>query len=165
MAFQIRLAPRCSPRWFILVGNARRQFSSCGKLFSMARAHPLMAPSSGWSDECGVLTRATLRAAAAWGLSRNELGAIVGLSAASIARLESGKRWLAKGTKTFEFAALFVRSYAAVGVFCASSEALCRAWPRQGNPGLQGAVPLDLMKTVSGLVLVCNLMESRSTSA
>lgn len=127
----------------------------------MVRAAPLSASSSSASDECGVLTRATLKAATAWGVSRVELGSIIGLSAASIARLESGKRWLANGTKQFEFAALFVRSYVAVNMFCESSETLCRAWIRQSNIGLRGMVPLDLMKTVAGLVLVCDFTESR----
>lgn len=107
------------------------------------------------------MTRATLRAAKAWGLSRTELASIIGLSEASIARLESGTRWLARDTKQFEFAALFVRSYVAASTVYASSKASPYAWPRQPSTGLNGAVPLDLMKTVAGLVYVCNFIESR----
>lgn len=97
-----------------------------------------------------VVTRATLRAAERLGINDAALARIVGVSAASVSRLRSG-RTIRTGQKEGELALLFLRLFRSLDTLLGGDVAGCRAWLRAENAHL-GGVPLQLIQTVQGLV-------------
>ena len=107
-----------------------------------------------------VLTTATLRAAEALDLRGQDLAAVLGVSGAVVSRMRSGAYTLGTTAKSFELAALFVRLYRALDAITGGDRAVARAWMRADNTAL-GGVPLERIKTVSGLVNGLAYLDSR----
>lgn len=109
----------------------------------------------------GVLAKAALRSAAHMKLSSGELADILGVSEASISRMHRGSFHLADGSKAFELGQLFVRVFRGLDAITGSDDAASASWIRGANRNFQHRAPLDLMKTVRGLVEVADYVDSR----
>lgn len=115
------------------------------------RASPAVAPDA-------VVTKATLRAAERLALPDAALARILGVSAASISRLRSG-RSIQAAQKEGELALLFLRLYRGLDALLGGDAEACRRWLRGANAHL-GGVPLQLIQTVSGLVSVGQYLDA-----
>ncbi|CAA7621964.1 conserved hypothetical protein [Magnetospirillum sp. LM-5] len=122
----------------------------------MATREPTAAPASAEA----VLSKATLRAAAHLGLSNAALGQILGLSEPTISRMHKGDYRLKRNRKEFELAQLFVRAFRSLDAITGGDDSSARSWLQAENLALQ-ARPLDLMKTVRGLVAITAYVDSR----
>lgn len=107
-----------------------------------------------------ILTKALLRAADALEVSVRELSMILGVSPSYIVKLKSGKSVLKAGSKKFELSALFVRVFRSLDAIVGGDESVARDWLRNENTALRG-VPLERMKTVSGLVTTVEYLDQR----
>lgn len=105
-----------------------------------------------------VLTRALLRAADNLSISQKDLAEILGVSAASVSRLSRG-RMVDPDTKEGELAILFVRVFRSLDALTGGDKEAARKWLRADNFHL-GAVPSELLKTVSGLVYVAEYLDA-----
>lgn len=121
----------------------------------MARAAVRPAPSEG-----GVVTKAVLRAADLLGISNKTLARIVGLSEASVSRMDTGAYTLAPGEKPFELAVLFVRFYRALDAIVHGDDEVARAWLSNPNAAL-GGIPITLIQSVPGLVHAIAYLDAR----
>jgi hypothetical protein len=101
-------------------------------------------------DAARVLTKATVRAAAAFAIPDTVLARILGVSGASVSRLRGG-RTISPSSKEGELALLFLRVYRDLDAVLGGDHGRCQAWLRAPNRHL-GGVPLDLLQTVPGLV-------------
>jgi transcriptional regulator with XRE-family HTH domain len=106
-----------------------------------------------------VLTKAALRAAVRLGITQRELGEIIGVSPAAVSRAAHDGR-LPEAAKTLELATLFVRVFRALDAIVGGDETAARAWLRHPNTAL-GRVPLDAMKTITGLIGTLAYLDSR----
>jgi transcriptional regulator with XRE-family HTH domain len=106
-----------------------------------------------------VLAKAALRAATLLGLSQQDLGRIVGLSAASVSRLAHGRLQLDPDSKSFELAALFVRLFRSLDAIVGSDDEAARAWLRAPNLAL-GGVPAELIRDLTGLVRTVDYLDA-----
>lgn len=113
------------------------------------------APSEG-----AVVTKALLRAAGRLGVPQNALSRVIGVSEASVSRLNAGSITLTPGDKPFELAVLFVRLFRALDAMVGGDEAVARAWMRNPNTAL-GGPPLTLIQSVAGLVHVVTYLDAR----
>lgn len=120
---------------------------------------PLQVPAE-MGREAVVLTKAVLRASGRLGLSNRSLGRIIGVSEASVSRMDRGTYALARNDKPFELALLFVRLFRSLDAMVGGDETVARAWLRNENTALGGA-PLALIQTVSGLVNVLAYLDAR----
>lgn len=111
-----------------------------------------------------VTTKAVLRAAGRLGLSHKLLGAIIGVSEATVSRMGSGSYALAPDDKPFELAVLFIRLFRSLDAITDGDEAVAAAWLRAENRSL-GRPPLDLIQTVAGLVHVVGYLDTRRALA
>lgn len=109
--------------------------------------------------EAAVLGGAVLRAAEILDLPQRTLAGILGTSPAQMTRLAQGKAQLDPGDKTGELALLFVRAFRSLDAITGSDDLAARSWLRAENLDLRG-VPLELMKSVQGLVHVCAYLDS-----
>lgn len=98
-----------------------------------------------------VLTRATVRAADALGLSGSELGRIIGVSNATISRYRSGNSELRPESKTGELALLLVRVFRSLDPLVGSDSDMRKQWMKARNRAL-GAIPAELLRSPEGLV-------------
>jgi hypothetical protein len=116
-------------------------------------------PSPAATPEPGpTVTKALLRAADRLGLSNKVIGAVVGLSEATISRMGSGAYTL--DNKPFELAVLFVRLYRALDAITGGDDDVARAWLRNDNTAL-GAAPLTLVQSIPGLLNVIAYLDAR----
>ncbi|HQZ80912.1 MAG TPA: MbcA/ParS/Xre antitoxin family protein [Steroidobacteraceae bacterium] len=113
-----------------------------------------MAPAPG-----AVLARAVFRAAGFLGVSQADLADIIGVSGATASRLAHGGKALEEGTKPWQLAALFVRSFRSLDAIVGSDDTAARAWMRAVNSAL-GGVPLELMRDPAGLARTVDYLDA-----
>lgn len=107
-----------------------------------------------------VLTTATLRAADMMGLSSGDLARVLGLSPASLTRMRQGSFLLDPASKSFELAQLLVRLFRSLDSILGGDLASLRSWMVSANAAL-GHKPLELIRTVRGLVATVDYVDSR----
>ncbi len=111
------------------------------------------------ADKAAVLTKAVLRAAVLLQIQQKELAEILGVSPPTITRLTGGDKKLLTGRAEYQLAALFVRVVRSLDTLVGGSSEQARAWLRAHNHHLNG-VPIELMKTVRGLVNVADYLDA-----
>ena len=111
-----------------------------------------------------VLTKATLRAAKLLGVSQAELAQIIGLSEPMISKMSRRGALLPNDAKKRELAAFFVRIFRSLDAIVGGDHATAAAWLRNENTAL-GAVPIEEMKRVDGLVGVLAYLDQRRAAA
>lgn len=107
-----------------------------------------------------VVTKALLRAAARLDVPQKTVSRVIGVSEATVSRLQSGRATLAPGDKAFELAVLFIRLFRSLDAMVGGDEAAARAWLHGPNLVL-GDVPLARIQSVTGLVDVIAYLDSR----
>lgn len=107
-----------------------------------------------------VLTKAVLRAGERLELTARTLGAVIGVSEATVSRMRNGAFLLEEGTKPFELGVLFVRLYRSLDAITGGDEAVARAWLFNPNT-LFEARPVDRITTIDGLVDVIAYLDAR----
>jgi hypothetical protein len=117
----------------------------------------LAAPRAG---DAAIVAKAALRAAEQFSISGRVLGEVLGLSEASISRMKAGEFPLDRDPKAFEIALLFVRLYRSLDAIVGGDKASASAWLRNYNTALDGA-PLDLVRTIPGLIHVIEYLDAR----
>lgn len=105
-----------------------------------------------------VLSKAVCRAADYWSLTQEELAALLGTSPASVSRLRHGQRLLAADSTELQLAALVVRIFRSLDSLVGEA-AKAAAWLRADNRHLRG-VPLELMKSITGMVNVAEYLDA-----
>ena len=111
-------------------------------------------------DRAPVLTKATLRAARQLGLTNKLLARVIGVSEATVSRMQSGDYMLQPGQKSFELAVLFVRLYRSLDAIVGGDDAAASLWLKNRNTALS-AEPLALIQTVPGLMHVIQYVDAR----
>jgi hypothetical protein len=107
-----------------------------------------------------VVTKAVLRAAAHLGMTNKVLAPVIGVSEATVSRMQSGQYVLSTREKSFDLAVLFARLYRSLDAIMGGDDAVAGAWLRNANEALQGT-PLALIQTVSGLMNVIQYLDAR----
>ncbi len=110
-------------------------------------------------DPSAVVAKALLRAGGMLDLTQSDLGAIIGLSSASMSRLAKGETRLAG--KSFELSVLFLRLFRSLDAITGGDDAASRSWLRGRNTALDNAAPLDRIKSVEGLIDVVGYVDAR----
>ncbi len=105
-------------------------------------------------DPNHVLGKAVLRAAERMGLSRTELAEVIGRDRSSISR--SG---IDPASKSGELAKILIRCYRALAVLVDDNQVQVREWLATPNKHT-GGVPERQLRTVAGLVAVCEYLDA-----
>lgn len=122
-----------------------------------------MIPEQFHADEArniSVVTKAVSRAADTLHVNARTLAVVLGLSEASVSRMKRGEFMLPRTSKAFELALLFVRLFRSLDAITGGDEQVARAWLVSRNTTL-GALPLDKIKSVSGLIDVIAYLDAR----
>jgi hypothetical protein len=112
------------------------------------------------TSDAALVTKAVIRAADKLGINSKVLAGVVGVSEATVSRMKSGKHALEAGSKPFELAVLLVRLYRSLDSLIGGDDVAARAWLSNTNTVL-GAVPLELIQSVSGLMNVIQYLDAR----
>lgn len=110
-------------------------------------------------DDGRVLTAAIARIAQFWGITNAKLGAVLGLSPATISRLRSGKAELDPASKSFEAGQFLLRLFRSLDALLGSDDMAARSWMASHNLDLD-ARPIDLIDTFKGLITVCDYVDA-----
>jgi transcriptional regulator with XRE-family HTH domain len=111
------------------------------------------------TDPSTVLSKAAVRASRELGLRQADLARVLGLSAATASRLDSGAWRLAPDSKAWELAAAFVRVYRSLAAITGGKSEAMRAWLHSQNDAL-GAVPAQRLLMAEGLFSVLNYLDA-----
>jgi hypothetical protein len=117
-------------------------------------------PAASVEQQQAVLTTATVRAADFLGLSSGDLARVLGLSPASVSRMRQGSFQLDRDSKAFELAQLLVRLFRALDSVVGGDADSLRSWMVSANSAL-GRRPVELIRTVRGLVAAVDYVDSR----
>ena len=121
------------------------------------------APASRSSAAPRTLTRVVLRAAELLDVPQSELGAVLGLSPATVSRMASGKYLLQTDRKEWQLAVLFVRLFRSLDSITGGRDDLSRSWLRSYNRALSGT-PAALLGNIESFVGVVHYLDaSRAT--
>lgn len=104
-------------------------------------------------DADEVLAEACLNAASALGLSRRQLGRVVGRDRSRL------KDALRVDSKAGELALLLIRCYRSLYALVDGDERMLRHWMRTPNRGT-GGVPLEQVQSVTGLTAVVGYLDA-----
>lgn len=110
-------------------------------------------------DDGKLLTSAVVRIAEFWGLTNGKVGTVLGLSAATVSRLRSGKAELDPASKSFEAAQHLLRLFRSLDALLGSDDMAARAWLATPNVDLDGR-PIDLVDSFKGLMTVCDYVDA-----
>jgi hypothetical protein len=110
--------------------------------------------------QAAVVTKAVLRAAARLDIPNRVIATVLGLSEATVSRMGAGSYELARDSKPFELAILFVRLFRSLDAIVGGETEVARAWLHAENTEL-GATPISLIASVSGLVNVVAYLDAR----
>ena len=116
-------------------------------------------PAESQADDGRVLTDAVARIAQFWGLTNAKLGAVLGLSPATISRLRSGKTELDPATKSFEAGQYLLRLFRSLDALLGSDDLAAQSWLATSNLDLD-APPIDLIDSFKGLMTVCDYVDA-----
>jgi uncharacterized protein (DUF2384 family) len=117
------------------------------------------APADIEAEDDRVLTTAVSRVAQFWGLTNAKLGAVLGLSAATVSRLRSGQARLDPASKSFEAGQFLLRLFRSLDALLGSDDQAARSWLATRNLDL-GARPIDLIDSFKGLITVCDYVDA-----
>jgi hypothetical protein len=101
-----------------------------------------------------VLGKAVLRAAERMGISRDELGAVIGRDRSSISRAG-----IDPDSKSGELAKLLLRCYRSLAVMVDDNDKQVREWLASPNLHTAG-IPREQIRTVDGLVRICEYLDA-----
>lgn len=110
-------------------------------------------------DAARVLTQATAHIADIWQLSNAALGAIIGLSGATVSRLRSGRYELEPDSKPFELSQHLLRLFRSLDSWLGQDDVAARSWLATVNLDL-GERPLVLLSTVRGLLRTSDYVDA-----
>lgn len=109
-------------------------------------------------DASAVVTKATLHAAEQLGLNNAVLGAVLGVSEASVSRLKAQSRTISVNDKEGELALMLIRIFRSLDLLVDGSEAKRLAWMKSHNTALQG-IPNQLIGKLDGLTRTLGYLE------
>ena len=113
--------------------------------------------------EAIVLTKALVRASDRLGISQKVLASIIGLSEASVSRMQNGSFILPpRPSKAFELAQLLLQLYELLDRLVAGDQNAAKAWLGAENLALRGR-PIELIQRVRGLVEVIGYLRASSS--
>lgn len=109
-------------------------------------------------DPAAVVAKAALAAAERLGLTSRHLAMIIGVSEASVSRMQHG-RGVDPASKEGELALMFVRLFRSLDALVGGDDAKARAWLQAMNDHVNG-VPAVRIQTVEGLVNVVQYLDA-----
>ena len=109
-------------------------------------------------DAAAVVTRAVMRLADKLAISQKALAATLGVSPASVSRLDR-ERSIEPASKEGELALLLLRVFRSLDAIVGGDEAAARAWFHAHNTHL-GGVPSELVQSVTGLAHVADYLDA-----
>ena len=110
------------------------------------------------NEKAAIVTKAVCNAANFWNISNLQLKEIIGLSPSSISRLRRNQYFLAKNTKEWELALLFLRAYRGLDAYMGGHLENEKSWLNAENTALNG-VPIELIQTIEGLASVVQYID------
>ena len=109
-------------------------------------------------DPAAVVAKAALAAAERLGLSNRHLASVIGLSEASVSRMQRG-RGVDPSSKEGELALILARLFRSLDALVGGDDTKARAWLHAMNDHL-GGVPAERIRTVEGLVDVVQYLDA-----
>ncbi len=110
-------------------------------------------------DRDRVLTEALFKAADIMGISRGDVGVIIGESEATISRSVRGLRAIKESSKAGELAVIFLRAFRSLDAIVGGKEEAIRHWFHTENQHL-GGVPAEIVKSAGGLANVSGYLDA-----
>lgn len=117
------------------------------------------------TERSEILTRAVAETARHLAIGPTELAPIIGISQPSASRLLRGEFFVKEGTPEWQLSALFVRLYRGLFSIVGNSDELARNWLTSANRAFGDKHPIDVIKSIPGLVSACDYIDAHRAPA
>lgn len=107
-----------------------------------------------------VLSQAVAETARRLAIRPTDLAPIIGVSQPSASRLMKGQFLVKEGTPEWQLSALFVRLYRGLFSIVGNSDELARAWLGSANQAFGGKLPIEVIRSITGLVAACDYVDA-----
>ena len=112
------------------------------------------------TERSSILTQAVAETAQHLAIGPSELAPILGISQPSASRLLRGEFLNKEGTSEWQLSALFIRLYRGLFSIVGNSDELARHWLTSANQAFGDQHPIDLIKSIPGLVFACDYVDA-----
>lgn len=116
------------------------------------------------SSAVELVSKAVIKAGLQMGLTGAHLAGVLGLSAATVSRMRSGKHLLTYNSKPYELAVLLLRIHHGLLSITKGDSQKMRVWMKTANAQI-GDVPAHKILRVQGLISVLGCVELRVAAA
>jgi uncharacterized protein (DUF2384 family) len=120
----------------------------------------ISAVSATTEERAVVLSSAVTETAKHLAIGPSDLAAIIGISQSSASRMFSGSFRIKEGTPEWQLSALLVRLYRGLFSIVGNNDLLAREWLTSSNRAFDNRIPLDVIKNIVGLVMVCDYVDA-----
>lgn len=121
---------------------------------------PSMIPAQLTINKPLVLTKAVVNTANYLDLPKVKLAHVLGVSAATVSRLYSGRYQLSPTKKEWDFAVLLVRLFRSLDSIVGGAADDARKWLNSDNKAFAGEKPLELIESTEGIVRVVTYLDA-----
>lgn len=111
-------------------------------------------------ERSDILSQAVAETAQHLAIGPSELAPILGISQPSASRLLRGEFSIKEGTSEWQLSALFVRLYRGLFSIVGNSDELARNWLTSANRAFGDRHPIDVIKSIPGLVWACDYVDA-----
>jgi hypothetical protein len=111
-------------------------------------------------DDTVIVSKAVIRAARKLEVSNVELSKIIGISEPQLSRIANEEKHIEKDSKEFELSLLFIRVFRSLDAIVGGYNTTAVQWIRNRNLAFD-QVPIERIKTITGLVDVLSYLDSR----
>lgn len=111
-----------------------------------------------------IVSRSVIKAGLQMGLTGAQLARVLGLSAATVSRMRSGKHLLVYNSKPYELAILLLRVHHGLLSITKGDTQAMKTWMKTENTAI-GDIPAHKILRVQGLIAVLGCVEPRTTAA
>lgn len=107
-----------------------------------------------------ILTQAVAETARHLTIGSTDLAPIIGISQPSASRLLKGDFIVKEGTPEWQLSALLVRLYRGLFSIVGNSDELAREWLTTANRAFGDKKPIEVIKSITGLVSACDYIDA-----
>lgn len=117
------------------------------------------------TERSSALTQAVAETARHLGIGPVDLAPIIGISPSSASRLFSGGFHVKENTPEWQLSALLVRLYRGLFSIVGNSDELAQKWLTTRNRAFGDRVPIEMIKSIVGLVSACDYIDAHRAPA
>ncbi|MDA0910632.1 MAG: MbcA/ParS/Xre antitoxin family protein [Proteobacteria bacterium] len=112
------------------------------------------------TNDSSIIAKSLENVSKLYNISQSDIARILHMSNSAFSKAKkTNSNTFSPETSTGELALYFIKIIRSLDAIYGGNETVCKKWLTNNNNDLSGNTPMDLMKSVKGLVLVMNYLD------